>query len=229
MADQRAIIAAQNNADWYSMMFDIHGLRYRRSQIAFLGTDSPPSYHSWMTTLDPQAHAELMQLVEQNDYRPTFGIKDAFDCLALHDKNFTERFSATWIYAEAVQESDTSRWTRIATVDDLLLWEAAWKRGGSPTDRQQFPAAILDRSDVVMWGRTGTDGFDAGVIANSSKDCIGLSNCFGQNAYPAAATLCSQVASGGRPIVGYERGDDLAAALNVGFTTTGTLRIWSRA
>ena len=32
----------------------------------------------------------------------------------------------------------------------------------------------------------------------------------------------------GLPIVGYERGEDLAAAQQAGFTVLGSLRIWAR-
>jgi hypothetical protein len=57
---------------------------------------------------------------------------------------------------------------------------------------------------------------------------VGLSNCFGRGAFPAAATLCAELAQG-LPVVGYERGDDLHAALDVGFEATGPLRIWEKA
>jgi len=68
------------------------------------------------------------------------------------------------------------------------------------TDKRQFPNSILERKDVAVWGRREPDSldspvrFDAGVIANISSDCVGLSNLFGQNAYPAAATLCAGMA-----------------------------------
>jgi len=37
MTNHRTIMAANNNVDWYNMMFDIQGLRHHRSEIAFLG------------------------------------------------------------------------------------------------------------------------------------------------------------------------------------------------
>lgn len=220
-------MAANNNADWYSIMFDIHGLRYRRSEIAFLGIDSPPKYYSWMTTLDPEAQDDLLLLIERNAYRPKFGVKDSFDCLNLVDVDFVERFSATWIFADIIQPTDTAGWTRISSINDLLLWEKAWKRS-SPSHQRQFPNAILDRNDVVIWGRRELNGFDAGVVSNISKNCVGLSNCFGQGAYSAAATLCAEISHGQLPIVGYEHGDDLTAALNIGFSASGKLSIWGR-
>jgi len=229
MTDQRAIMAAQNNADWYAMMFDVHGLRYRRSDIAFLAIDKPPPYHSRMTTVDPLAQEQLLQLISQNIHCTGFGVKDAFNCLQLESQGMTALFSANWIYADRIQSANTNNWVQIHSLDDLLLWENAWKAGGSPSNQTQFPKPILSRNDVFIWGRRSTTGFDAGVIANVSTDCVGLSNCFGQDAFPAAAALCAQLASSQPrklPIVGYERGDDLDAALQSGFTTTGNLRVW---
>ncbi|MDH4061831.1 MAG: hypothetical protein OEU94_13555 [Aquincola sp.] len=207
------------------MMCDIHRLRYDRSEIAFLALDTPPPYHSWMTTLDPTADKALLELISQNLDRPGFGLKDAFHCLELRPHGLIEYFSATWIWADTLRPASTIGWTRVTSPDDLLRWEAAWKDGGSPSDQRQFPANILDRPDVFIWGRTAAGGFDAGVVANLSSDCVGLSNCFGRDAFPAAATLCAELAQD-LPIVGYERGDDLGAALDTGFEATGLLRVW---
>jgi len=227
MTDSRAIMAAHNNADWYAMMFDIHGLKYHRSKIAFLALDNPPPYHSRMTTLDPDADTDLLKLISQNVDQPRFGIKDSFDCLNLSNKGLVELFSATWIYANRIRPSDTSKWVRIISAEELLLWEVAWKDGGSPSDQTQFPNAILNRKDIMIWGRRVSGRFDAGAVANFSTNFVGLSNCFGEGAYPAAATLCAEHGRG-LPIGGYERGDNLAVALSIGFEATGRLRIWKK-
>jgi len=235
MTDQRATLAAHSNADWYAMMFDIHQIGYVRSDIAFLATASPPRYHSWMTTLDPQAQENLHQLVEQNVQQTGFGIKDAFNSLQLEALGLVELFSASWLFADDIQPASTNNWVQITTASDLLLWEAAWNANGSPSSQRQFPDEILSRKDVVIWGRKVSTGFDAGVIANVSAECVGLSNCFGKDAYPAAATLCAQLADAQEnpsapskrvPVVGYERGNDLDAAVALGFEATGPLSVW---
>ena len=226
MNRQLAVMAAANNVDWYTMMFDIHNLKYRVSNIAFTAIDSPPPLHSWMTTLDPDAQTKLEQLIKQH----TGGgvVKDAFNCLNLSAHNYAELFSASWICATEVPDTDTSDWTRVSTKDDLLLWEAAWKPKQFPQGLRQFPDAVLKRSDIVIWGRNKARGFDAGVVANISQNCVGLSNYFGQAAYPAAAALCSGVCSGSLPVTGYERGEELIAALNAGFSEAGKLKLWIR-
>ena len=227
MTDPRAIAAARNNADWYSMMFDIHGLLYQRSQSVFLAIDAPPPYHSWMTTLDPASDAEHLGLVSRHVFRPGFGIKDSFHRLDLATHGLVELFSAKWIWADAVPVADTTAWKRITSPENLNQWEAAWSSNGSPSDQQQFPPAILRRPEVAIWGRVAANGFDAGVVANISPDCVGLSNCFGDEAFPAAATLCAGYGQG-LAVVGYERDDGLAAALRSDFETTGTLRVWCK-
>lgn len=226
MTNFKAIMAAHNNADWYCMMFDIHALAFCRTEIAFLAIAPPPPYHSWMTTLDPDAKDEQLQLIKRHSVNQDFGVKDSFDCLSLCNEGMQELFCASWIFAERINAENISNWTRVTTSKQLSLWEREWKARGSAPPSRQFPDGILNRPDVVIWGRSHADGFDAGVIANISKNCVGLSNCFGQDAYPAAATLCANVTQNKLPVVGYEHGDSLGAALDVGFKETGTLRVW---
>lgn len=227
MTDARAILAARNNADWYAMMFELHGLRYHRAENAFLAIDPPPPYHSWITTLDPAADQAHLEMISRNLVRPGFGVKDSFQRLELSACGLVELFSATWIWAGTVASASTTGWQRITSREALVSWEAAWQSSGSPSGRRQFPAAILSRPDVAIWGRRGMEGFDAGAIANRSQDCVGLSNCFGRDALPAAAALC---AGFGRElaVVGYERADGLAAALDAGFEAAGPLRVWCK-
>jgi hypothetical protein len=220
-------MAARNNADWYTMMFDVHGLEYHRSEVAFRAIDSPPPYHSRMTILEPVPSAELLTLIATEATRPGFGIKDSFHRLDLAAFDLTEFFAATWIWAMDLPASDTTGWHRITTTEALLRWEAAWKEGGAPFDGRQFPDAILERSDVAIWGRESEDGFDAGAVANLSTDCVGMSNVFGSDAIPAAAFFCAEFGAG-LPVVGYERGDDLVEAVDAGFETVGPLRICGR-
>ena len=233
MIDHRTILAARNNADWYSMMFDVHGLKYARSKIAFIAADTPPRFHSRMVSLDPEAREPLRQIIDENLHHADFEFKDSFDCLVSHDDNrLKELFSASWIHTDTVETANTKDWIKIASKADLSTWEHAWKDNNSIPTKKQFPNSILERQDVAIWGRRNSNSsddpirFDAGVIANTSSDCVGMSNLFGRNAYPAAATLCAGIAPS-LPVVGHERGQDLVDALDTGFTVTGQLRVWA--
>ncbi|MEM7096738.1 MAG: hypothetical protein AAF541_00655 [Pseudomonadota bacterium] len=225
----RSAMGAKNNADWYCMMFDIHNIKYHRSDIAFLGLGPPPAYHSWMTTLDPTATLTLQAILNNNLQQPKFGIKDAFDDLDMTETGLVELFEARWLWVDPasslLRASIDQRWQKVSTAAALEIWERAWKHGGSPTANRQFPSAILDRSDVTIFGRVAGPGYDAGVIANRSKDCVGLSNLFGEQAMADAITLCAQTAPS-LPVVSYARGDELIEAQAVGMDVCGTLRVW---
>ena len=217
-------MAARNNADWYAAMFDVHDLRYERSTAAFRAIDTPPPYFSWMTILEPVPSQVLLDLVTKEASRSEFGLKDSFHTLDLESLGLTELFTATWIWASETPGVDSLGWHRVTSIEDLSTWEQAWKDGGSPSDQRQFPDSVLDRQDLAFWGRASGSGFDAGAVANLSLDCVGMSNVFGSNAMPAAAMLCAGFGPG-LPVVGYEHGDGLAEALEVGFEPVGHLRV----
>ncbi len=105
-----------------------------------------------------------------------------------------------------------------------VLFEAEWIHR---------PAAGPDGAST--WTRTGAgvpddpsvtafEGPGGRVVAHLSGDVVGLSNLTG-GAWPEAVNAIA-AAFPGRPIVGYESGDDLAGAHRVGFVSTGALRVW---
>lgn len=221
--DPRAPMAAANNADWYAMMADLYGCRYRRDAAALVLLDPPPAFHSWMVTLDPDAVAAQRDIIA-NHPAPGFGFKDGFARIDGAALGRRLGFEASWIYRAAQRACATDGWEQITTPAALLAWENAWA-ASSPTAVRQFPNAILARSDVIIWGRRSAQGYDAGGIANRSGDCTGLSNVFGADAMGPVARL-TQDRIPDLPLVGYERGADLDAALAAGFSVTGPLRVW---
>lgn len=221
-SDPRAMMAARNNADWYAMMWDIRGLRYRRDAFGFVAVDPPPAYHGWVVALPG---APIRTLIAPLLEKPGFGVKDAAGLEDLSALGLTSLFDASWIWHPPLISHRTDGWEEVTTTAGLAAWEDAW-RVTSPTDQRQFPDAILDRTDVAIWGRRVGSGYDAGVIANLSEDCVGLSNLFGAAARPAATALCATFGAG-KPVVGYEREDDLAQALAAGWRVSGPLRVWT--
>ena len=225
MVDPRAILAAENNADWYEMMFEVHGLRFARDSIGFRALNRPPPFHSRLTWTNPTLADEVLDRVAQDLNLDGFGIKDSFSQLELEGFGLRCIFDASWIWCDAAPSTALPHWKVIETEEDLLAWESAWKVGGSPSDLRQFPAAILNRPDVCIWGREGEQGFDAGCIANLSENCVGLSNAFGSDVFPAATQLTLDFGKG-RPLVGYERGADLENAKRAGCESVGPLNVW---
>jgi hypothetical protein len=222
IVDPRAVMAARNNLDWHEMMWGLRGLQYVCDLQGFRAIDPPPPYHGWAVA----AHgAPVAQIVADYANQAGFGIKDASGAANLTEQGLVPLFKASWIH-HPPSDGMPDGWEAIKTPQALLQWEAAWKVT-SPTSQRQFPDPILQRSDVAIFGRRAGQGYDAGVIANLSDDCVGLSNGFGADIWPAATQLCGCFGAG-RPVVGYERGADLADALAAGWQVAGDLTVWVR-
>jgi hypothetical protein len=87
-----------------------------------------------------------------------------------------------------------------------------------------FRPALLDDADISFLA-----GPSGAVIANVTGPVVGLSNLVATGeADQAWADAVRSVAAWhpALPMVGYERGDDLAAAHRAGFASTGPLRVW---
>lgn len=228
--DERAVIAANNNADLYEAMFASQGLSYERLPFAFIGTDRPPPYYSNLTVLAPGNIDGVLQQLGRLAHRfdGVLGLKDSFCELELQDHGFTELFTATWIWRTAGTQSDPSGWQLVENTVDLALWENAWKECGSPSQCRMFEDAMLRLPDIHFFGRKSHNKFEAGCIANKSRDCIGISNVFSRSSPGRAfAEATASVASIDRrlPIVGYEAGNALEYARLAGFEPIHDLRI----
>jgi hypothetical protein len=230
--DERAILAAGNNADLYQSVFQAHGLAYDRRPFAFVGRDRPPPYYSNMTVTSPGAVSDVV--AEINDLAVRFdgavGLKDSFCEVDPEHHALAVLFEAAWIWRAPGQAVATD-WERIDREDDLQLWEAAWKRAGSPAEVCMFPGPMLHRTDTAFFGKREGRTCIAGCIATLSDGCIGLSNVFASGgsdrAFAEAAAAVGAI-NPRLPVLGYEAGADLAAAKVAGFVETGRLRVLIR-
>jgi hypothetical protein len=109
-------------------------------------------------------------------------------------------------------------------------WETAWSGGQGITGL--FRAELLAESAVTVLG--GYDGgrMVAGAVANRSASVVGISNLF-TTGDDVDRTWAGCLAAAtrlwpGLPVVGYEDGDDLAAAVRQGWLPIGPVRIWRR-
>ncbi len=223
--DPRVTLAAANNADLYQVVFRGHGLRFRRSDNAFVAVDQPPPYYSQMTVLSPDDPEAILAEVDALAQRAeaVVGLKDGFSTLDLTGRGFETLFDAQWIWR--APQSAQPTWKVVSSAAGLDCWEAAWKRGGSPTDVRMFPPDMLGDASVAFLANWDGDQIVAGCIANLSPDCVGVSNVFGSDAFAAAAKAVGALYPT-LPIVGYESGPDIENAIRAGFETIGTLRIW---
>lgn len=226
--DPRVALAAENNARWCLAVCQAHGCR-TSLEDAYWACAYPPRFYSNLVTLRPGLGA-LVGAV-----RPG-GFKDSFFDIDGGALGYRELFQAEWIWMASQEPFLTVfEWRRVATDDELQCWEAAWAHGDADaTDApRQFPASLLDDEDIAFMA-----GYDQGVLTsgfalNLTEPVVGVSNVFSALGDKSLTWLDIALAAPsvfpGRPVVGYERGDDLLAAQRAGFQTAGQLRVWVRA
>jgi hypothetical protein len=170
---------------------------------------------------------------------PNWSIKDSFMTLNLTSKGFDVLFRASWLWldADGFLPSKTStilRTERLKSPSQLADWEELWRGdvGNRSIKEQtrQFPDSLLSDNTIAFLACWDDDRIIAGGIANRTPGVVGLSNVFTNSSDPVSvwASFVHQINSifPGFPIVGYERDDDLRAAISVGFQIIGRLQVW---
>ncbi len=219
------LVCARNNADLYDAVFRAHGLPCSRSNGIWSTTATPLPYYSSLLLLAPDSSAELLEKAHEMHERigRTITFKDGFDIIDGAHEGLSLLFSARWIFYRGLSNARQAPWTRVHTPVQLASWEMAWN-ATAPTDVRIFPDAILADPDLAVFGLFDQGSVVAGCIANLSADCVDLSNVFGNDYH--AATVCAATIASGKPVVGYERGEDLVTATKAGFEVVGNLKVW---
>ena len=161
-------------------------------------TRTPPRYPDAITL---RPGVDPARLLDRIDAGPGCSIKDSFADLDLAGHGFSVLFRAEWIHRPSTVDLPSGGWEYVP-----LLW---------------------DGPDIVRLG--GMPG--SGVTGNRTGNVVGLSNLddggwadLGWIGAVRGLARCFP----GLDLVGYERGDDLAAARRVGFVSLGPLRVWHR-
>ncbi|WP_050515358.1 hypothetical protein [Streptomyces rimosus] len=197
-------------------------------------------------TARPGGPAPLADLLSRIDTAsPGCSVKDSFACLDLAPAGFEVLLEAQWIHrppqapAPAPTQPSTNQiaWDVLTTPADLPAWTAAW--GAEPGDCGPFrPELLTDDATTFLRARDADGQVVAGAVATVSTSVVGLSNVFTAPAasmygygphHTWAACLTTVTAHWpGLPVVGYESGADLEAAVANGCRTVGPLRVWWR-
>ncbi len=255
MTTDRAALCARNNALWCDAVCRAHGVPGEFVGGLWLNRQPVPRFYSNAITLSPKDPAGQRAWVEHlMTRRAGFSVKDSFAALDLSDLGFDVLFEATWLWREAgvhptfgsdadqvrhTQESATHQelaWSVVTDAAGLARWEAAWAglHAGQvvPGSERVFRRGLLREAGVALLAGARDGQVVAVAAANQTGEVVGLSNVFAP-AEDAAMAWAGAVAFAaglfpGRPLVGYERGDDLAQARAVGFVPVGPLRVWVR-
>ncbi|MFI2714802.1 hypothetical protein ACH5AI_00455 [Streptomyces collinus] len=227
---QQALVraAARNNAEWCAVMGRAHGVASAFGGEAWAAARRTPVYYPDAVTLEPGADPEAL-VARIDTVVPGASVKDSFADLDLTGAGFRVLFEAEWIHRPAgvpVTAPDDLAWDAVRDPDALRDWARAWDDGGGNADLFR-PGLLDDPETFVLAGRSADGRVSAGAVAGRSSDVVGVSNVFGppQVAWPLVLHAVGRLFPA-LPVVGYEQGGDLTAALHHGFEAVGPLRVW---
>lgn len=248
--DERVAQAVRNNAVWCDAMCRAHGRPGEFRPAIWTNRHPVPPFYSNAVTLTRDGHANQLAAIRElleAGIPGSWSVKDSFSTpnLDLAPLGFEVLFEATWIYRSAARRPAASipgvRWARLTEVAELATWELAWRGDSANTvddgqPRIFLPPLLQDETIAVV--AAYEDGrIVAGAIGNITDDVtadavVGVSNIFllahSGLGYRAGCIAAVMEAFPGRPLVGYEWADDLAAMQELGFEALGPLRVWVR-
>jgi hypothetical protein len=210
---------------WYDAVFAAHGIPTSISERVWRCHAAPLPLHSAAVLVEPDAAPDAV-LRAVAPYR-TCSVADAFAATDLSAEGFDLLFEASWLHRppdDAAPRSD--RWRRVGTPEELEVWNARHDTTGV------LVPALLDRSGFRFLARDDPEDPTGGAVLLLGTGVVYLSNVFAAPGHAPVRwpSLLAAVAAAfpGRAVVGYERGDDLDAALAAGFAAIGIHRVWAR-
>jgi hypothetical protein len=239
MKSRITALAAYNNALWCDAVCRAHDHPGEfHEALWFTRLGAPRFYPDAVTIGDVEAapaQTEAIAALVGSTRQREWSVKDSFQSLDLKSLGFEPLFDAEWI-ALSGPLPDVARTeyrsSIVTSTVGLIAWEQCWageEVNATAVSRPRvFMPGLLADTNVVFVSIKRDDGIVGGGILNQGADVVGLSNLFG---FPIDVVWRSLVATAGEifpglPLVGYERGDDLAAAHQAGFETVGPLRVW---
>lgn len=222
-------LAALNNALWCEEMCCAHGQPTEITERLWICRGTPPRYHSSLTTLQPDSREAVQREMPG-------GFKDGFYDIDATELGYKELFRASWIWRDPSSETKPNlEWQRVQRDAELLDWETSWAAGDDDAANhpRQFPPCLLEDPSNAFLGGYQNGIRVAGCILNVTKLVVGISNAFVldtdlSNLWHDLPLVANETFPD-VPMVGYERGQDLEAALAVGFQAIGDLRVWVKA
>lgn len=232
MIDDRASTAARNNAEWCEAVCRAHGLPGDFGPRAWTNPRRTPLLYPDAVTLSADATEDDV-LAATDTAGGGCSVKDSFASLDLSGAGFDVLFEARWLHRPAGTPAPVAppgvAWAPLTTPADLAEWATAWDAGQGLAALFR-PELLADPAVTFLAGRDPDGRVAAGAVVSLGGGAAGLSNVFATDGDTDGAWAGCLSAMGrqwpGTPVVGYEHGDDLAAAVRYGCGVVGPLRVW---
>lgn len=224
--DSRLRSAVDASVGWYEDLCALHGVGAILVDGVWSALEPPPPLHSDAVVVEPEVTADRV-LVRLNG-RAHCGVKDSFARMDLSGEGMDLLFWATWMYHEGRQRQEGSKpsgWAAVTTAAELAEWT------GHHDTRDVLLPPLLRRGHFRILAKYADDHIVAGAVARLGSGIVDVSNVYAMPGHSLNWAELAEVIGAyfpGRPLVGYERGDALNAALDGGFVPVGELRVWVR-
>lgn len=234
--DPRAVRAAANNAGWCQTVCRAHGIPGLLAGGLWQAAAPPPRFYPDAVTLvpglDPAGVAAAVPA------RAGASVKDSFADLDLSGYGFDALLEAQWVWREAGADVPVRftvappptrlHWTAVGSGEQLAEW------GAASGQRDTFPPELLSDDGVrLLTARSGSAQAAGGIVGRAAlglaAGVVGVSNVWvgAAGVWESLGAVAAEHFPG-RPLAGYESGQDLAASLAGGFAAVGPLRVWMR-
>ena len=216
--------AVLNNVDWCALVCGGGGMADTTTGVWLAAGNPPPLYPDAVTL---KRGVSVRDVIEAVSGREACSVKDSYADVDLTPYGFSELFTAQWIgRINAPSTVELTGWSPLTEPSELASWCAAAELPDT------LPVGLLQSPSVRILAVHRQGRLAAGAIANSNNTVVGISNVFqisddGPWVWHEVASAVTRFFAG-QPIVGYEHGPDLNAAIAAGFTDLGPLRIWLR-
>jgi hypothetical protein len=232
----RLVLAARNNALWCDAVARAHGVRTTTDDTAWTASTRTPPYYPDAVTLSPDVEEhDVLARVDDSD---GCSVKDSWARLDLTMEDFARLVVGEWVWLDPATPlpelagTAPRSWQRVSASDELASWVGAWST--DPEAAAILRPSLLDEPGVhVLAGRDTDDPAApvvAGAIVNVTGEVAGLGNIFARDgdehrAWREAAAAAREVAAG-IPLVGWEAGASVDAAVAAGCERLGPLTVW---
>jgi len=229
--------AALNNALWCDAVARSHGVATTTDADAWTAATRTPPYYPDAVTLSPTVgEYDVLARVDDSD---GCSIKDSWAALDLSLEDFARIVVGEWVWldpATPVTAPGGPAWRRVETPTSMASWVRAWAT--DPEAEAILRPALLDEPGVHVLAAHASADPDAPVVAGAivnltgqGADAVaGLSNVCTRDgdagATWSAAALAARAVAGPLPLVGWEAGPGLDAALTAGCEALGPLSVW---